>query len=363
MKMKKNCRIHVPAIVAGMLMIGNNIVAQKLNTDFKKDFKNDKTDSEIKLNEEAIKLIKFDFMPEMNSEATKPLDAPLKKSWMEFKADLAVPKSLTDTTKVRKPKGYIRMLPYSIWTKFGEDPVYDVMVFGKKEKDYEITWTFNPFGDEDGNYGRSIAPSAGMISDGVMMKGAGVAIGNLDILGFIYNNLTPRGRMLQHNRKHANAWKIYQTYQPTLADSLKFPTFYSGMTMPVFDYSKNGKDTAIIGNLPVLSDSARAEIEMVVALRKDSLRNEYLEKANEEADKERKPDRVRRNFRWNVKRANEAKKIKDEKEELKAREEKMIEELPGSMDSIYIYMRKKEKREAEERAEQEKIRKMRFGLE
>lgn len=361
--MENNSKVHIPVIIAGMLMIGNNIAAQQLNTDFKKDFKNDKTDSELKLNEDAIKLIKFDFMPEMNNDATKPLEAPLKKSWMEFKADLAVPKSLTDTTKVRKPQGYIRMLPYSIWTKFGEDPVYDVMVFGKKEKDYEITWTFNPFGDEEGNYGISIAPSAGMISDGVMMKGAGVTIGNLDILGFIYNNLTPRGRMLQHNRKHANAWKTYQTYQPSLADSLKFPTFYNGMTMPVFDYSKNGKDTAMTGDYPVLSDSARAEIEMVIALRKDSLRDEYLEKANEEADKERKPDRVRRNFRWNVKKAKAAKKIKDDKEQLKAREEKMIEELPGSMDSIYIYMRKKEKREAEERAEQEKIRKMRYGLE
>ena len=33
------------------------------------------------------------------------------------------------------------------------------------------------------------------------------------------------------------------------------------------------------------------------------------------------------------------------------------------MDSIYNYMRKKEEREAEKRAEEERIRKMRFGLE
>ena len=105
--MENNSKVHIPVIIAGMLMIGNNIAAQQLNTDFKKDFKNEKTDSELKLNEDAIKLIKFDFMPEMNNDATKPLEAPLKKPWMEFKADLAVPKSLTDTTKVRKPKGYI----------------------------------------------------------------------------------------------------------------------------------------------------------------------------------------------------------------------------------------------------------------
>ena len=41
----------------------------------------------------------------------------------------------------------------------------------------------------------------------------------------------------------------------------------------------------------------------------------------------------------------------------------MIEELPGSMDSIYIYMSEKEKREAAKRAEEEKIREMRFGIE
>lgn len=361
--MENNSKVHIPVIIAGMLMIGNNIAAQQLNTDFKKDFKNEKTDSELKLNEDAIKLIKFDFMPEMNNDATKPLEAPLKKPWMEFKADLAVPKSLTDTTKVRKPKGYIRMLPYSIWTKFGEDPVYDVMVFGKKEKDYEITWTFNPFGDEEGNYGISIAPSAGMISDGVMMKGAGVTIGNLDILGFIYNNLTRRGRMLQHNRKHANAWKTYQTYQPSLADSLKFPTFYNGLTAPVFDYENTGSGVAVTGNITEMTDSMKAEISRIISEKEDSLRTIYLENANEKADKERNPDRVKRNFRWDVRKARQAKKEKDKEDELKAKEEKMIEELPGSMDSIYIYMREKEKREAAKRAEEEKIRKMRFGIE
>lgn len=361
--MEDNCRIHIPVIIAGMLMAANNMLAQQLNTDFKKDFKGKNHESELKLNEEAIKLIKFDFMQDFNDEENKPLEAPLEKSWMKFKADLAVPKSLTDTTKVRKPTGYIRMLPYSIWTKFGEDPVYDVMVFGKKQKDYQITWTINPYGNYDDNYGLGITPSAGSISDGIRIRGAGITIGGLDFMGLIYDNLTPRGRMLKHNRKHANAWKIYQTYQPTKADSLKFPTFYSGMTSPVFDYSRAGKDTAIIGDFPILSDSARAEIEKVTAIRRDSLRKEYLEKANEEADKDRSPDRVKRNFRWNVRKAKAAKRMKDEKDKLKEKEQKMLDELPGSMDSIYNYMRQKEKREAEERARQERIRKMRFEVE
>ena len=195
------------------------------------------------------------------------------------------------------------------------------------------------------------------------MKGAGIAIGGLDIMGFFYDNLTARGRMLKHNRKHANAWKIYQKYQPSLNDSIKFPTFYSGMTAPVFDYSKAGGAGMAITEFPELTDSMKAEIEKVITTKRDSLREEYLEKANEKADKERNPDRVKRSFRGDVRKARKANIRKQKEEELKAKEKKMLEELPGSMDSLYIYMRKKEQREAEKRAEEEKIRKMRFGVE
>lgn len=350
-------------MIAGMVVMTNSAWAQHLNTDFKDDFrKKNNNDSELQLNEDAIKLIKFDFMPEMSDEINKPIEAPLEKSWMKFKSDLTVPKSLTDTTKVRKPKGYIRMLPYSIWTKFGEDPVYDVMVFGNKKK-YNISWTINPFDKDSENYGKSIAPSAGVISDGMRIRGAGIAIGGLDIMGFFYYNLTPKGRMLQHNMKHANAWKIYEKYQPTLADSLKFPTFYDGVTTPIFDYGKNGSGIALTGYFPVMTDSMKAEANRIISEKKDSLRTIYLDNANKEADKERNPDRVKRNFKWDVRKARQAKKEKDKEDELKTKEEKMIEELPGSMDSIYIYMRRKEAREAEKRAEQEKMRKLRFGIE
>ena len=361
--MESDSIINRTLMIAGMVVMTNSAWAQHLNTDFKDDFrKKNNNDSELQLNEDAIKLIKFDFMPEMSDEINKPIEAPLEKSWMKFKSDLTVPKSLTDTTKVRKPKGYIRMLPYSIWTKFGEDPVYDVMVFGNKKK-YNISWTINPFDKDSENYGKSIAPSAGVISDGMRIRGAGIAIGGLDIMGFFYYNLTPKGRMLQHNMKHANAWKIYEKYQPTLADSLKFPTFYDGVTTPIFDYGKNGSGIALTGYFPVMTDSMKAEANRIISEKKDSLRTIYLDNANKEADKERNPDRVKRNFKWDVRKARQAKKEKDKEDELKAKEEKMIEELPGSMDSIYIYMRRKEAREAEKRAEQEKMRKLRFGIE
>lgn len=146
---------------------------------------------------------------------------------MDFKVDLKVPRSLIDTTKVWKPESYVRMEPYTIWTRFGEDPVYDVLVAGRP-KQWEISWTLNPnrvYADEE--YGRSIKPSTGRMYESVGgSAGVGIGIGGLDFMGFIYDNMTRRGRMLAHNRKHANAWKTYADYQPTAADSLKVPNFY-----------------------------------------------------------------------------------------------------------------------------------------
>ncbi len=183
-------------------------------------------EKELQLNMDAVKMIQFDFDPAGKPE-NKPLEAPLNKKWMDFKVDLKVPRSLIDTTKVKKPEGYVRMEPYTIWTRFGEDPVYDVLVAGRPKK-WEISWTLNPnhiYKDEE--YGRSLMPSTGrMYRDLNAPIGPTFGIGGLDFIGFLYDNLSPRGRMLAHNRKHANAWKTYADYVPTAADSLKVPNFY-----------------------------------------------------------------------------------------------------------------------------------------
>ena len=105
------------------------------------------------------------------------------------------------------------MEPYTIWTRFGEDPVYDVLMAGRP-KQWEISWTLNPnriYADEE--YGRSIKSSTGRMYESVGGS-AGVGIGGLDFMGFIYDNMTRRGRMLAHNRKHANAWKPMLTISP-----------------------------------------------------------------------------------------------------------------------------------------------------
>ena len=179
--------------------------------------------TELKLNQDAIKQIQFDFTQSVE-EMSKPLDSPLEKKWMNFRTDIGIPRSLTDTTRVKKIIGYVRAEPYTIWTKFGEDPVYDVLVTGRP-KEWKIYWTLNPFGPKKEEYGRSMRVMPGMnYARLVGPIGPSVVISG-DINGALYDVLTARGRMLAHNRKHANAWKTYKDYQPTREDSLKFPTY------------------------------------------------------------------------------------------------------------------------------------------
>ena len=124
-----------------------------------------KEDKEIKLNEEAVKLIQFDFLPS-GMDYNKPQEAPLEKKWMEFKNpfDEGIPRSLTDTFMVKKPKKYIRMCPYSIWTKRGEDPVYDVTMEGRPP---ELIMKEGPDFSKrlQTDYGRTLKPSAGRTYD------------------------------------------------------------------------------------------------------------------------------------------------------------------------------------------------------
>lgn len=179
--------------------------------------------AELKLNQDAIKQIQFDFTQSVE-EMAKPLDSPLEKKWMNFRTDIGMPRSLTDTTRVKRIIGYVRAEPYTIWTKFGEDPVYDVLVTGRP-KEWKIYWTLNPFGPKKEEYGRSMRVMPGMNYARLVSPIGPSAVISGDINGALYDVLTARGRMLAHNRKHANAWKTYKDYQPTREDSLKFPTY------------------------------------------------------------------------------------------------------------------------------------------
>ena len=183
-------------------------------------------DGELRVNTDAVKMIQFDFSNISQPEA-KPVEAPLEKRWMQFKTDVAMPRSLLDTTTVKKPGKFIRLLPFTIWTRFDEDPIYDVLVTGRPNG-LEMTWSLGKTVYKE-EYGRTVMPAPGETYQLLMTRGAGITIENLDINKFLTENLTRRGRMLRRNRKHANAWKTYKDYKPTREDSLKFPTYYRTM--------------------------------------------------------------------------------------------------------------------------------------
>ena len=185
-----------------------------------------KEDKEIRLNMDAVKMIQFDFNGNSPERKETPQEAPMEKSWMKFKEFTSIPRNLTDSSILWKPTGWFRFEPYTIWTKFGEDPIYDKLVMGRPKK-LEFSWTLNPYATYYDEYGLSIAPSTGMMYQrNTSRVGPGVVIGGLDFIGFLYSTLSPRGRMLAHNKKHANAWKTYKDYKPTKEDSLKMPNFY-----------------------------------------------------------------------------------------------------------------------------------------
>ena len=73
-----------------------------------------KKEEEIYINQEAVKSIEFNFMPQPEIINSKPM-INKDKPWMKFRKELPI--TMTDTTTQHKNK-FIRLLPYSIW---GED--------------------------------------------------------------------------------------------------------------------------------------------------------------------------------------------------------------------------------------------------
>lgn len=170
-------------------------------------------EKELKLNENAIRMIQFEFTPKEKIGMEKPGEAPLQKRWMEFKEKVPFRRSFADTTKVKKISGFVRAIPYTIWKKYGEDPIRDFMPNVEKE------WTF---------YWKLNTADARPAAD--PQEGVGVRI-EVDFDKLLYESLTARGRAIKRNRKHANAWKTYADYVPTIADSLKMPNLWKKTTL------------------------------------------------------------------------------------------------------------------------------------
>lgn len=194
---------------------------------------------ELRINEEVIKMIQFDFSHSKDEQLNRQIEAPVEKKWLQFRENSAMPRSLIDTTTVKKITGYIRLEPYTIWTKFGEDPIYDVIPNGKK-KEWAIHWSINTGGINANQYQGS--------------GGLGVVI-VLDFNKLLYENFTKRGRAIKHNRKHANAWKTYSNYLPTISDRLKLPTFYNAQQAAAAYNTTDTVTTTVSNSIP---DSIKA---------------------------------------------------------------------------------------------------------
>ena len=180
---------------------------------------NEKKDSlqqkkEIYINQEAVKSIEFNFMGQPEIMKPKPkMDE--RKPWMEYRKD--IPKNFTDTTTWRKQK-YTRSTPYTPYTRYNEDPIYDRVLI---KDTLSIRMKLNT---------DKIKPAPGMEHGYRVVPGGmdqSVTPSNNPIGGFsadkiLYENLTKRGRAIKRNKKKAKAWKTYKDYVPTKEDSLKW---------------------------------------------------------------------------------------------------------------------------------------------
>ena len=180
----------------------------------KKDSLRFKKEGEIYINQEAVKSIEFNFMAKPEDLQPKPrMDE--RKPWMEFRKDL--PKNFTDTTTWRKPQ-YTRATPYTPYTRYDEDPIYDRMLIKdtlsikmklNTEKIKPLPGMGHGYRVVPGGMDQSVTPSNRPLTDFSADK-------------LLFENFTKRGRAIKRNRKKAKAWKIYKDYVPTKEDSLKW---------------------------------------------------------------------------------------------------------------------------------------------
>lgn len=150
-------------------------------------------DEEIHVNTDALLHINLNQFSNYSNKSFKPIIAE-EKPWLNIIE--TIPQSFTDTTTQRKPK-YIRLLPYTIWTRWDEDPFATNVNQTNKELKMSMRFDFE-------------SKSA---------VGSGLLTITFDADKLLFENLTKRGRTLKHNRKHANAWKNYQNLIPNKKDT------------------------------------------------------------------------------------------------------------------------------------------------
>lgn len=218
-------------------------------------------EEEIKLNENAVKMIQFDFTAQPNNKIEKMLEAPLEAEWKKFKEKVPFKRSFADTTTVKQIDGYVRATPYSIWNRYNEDPIESVMPTLKKK--WSVYWKLTPYlHKQNEEYGKTIIPSTGEMYEALTApSGSGVVI-ETDFNKLLFESLTARGRAIKHNRKYANAWKTYATYVPTREDSARYPRFWKSnqkvkSVFPILALSNDTTvESAYTSNTATSSESA-----------------------------------------------------------------------------------------------------------
>lgn len=231
--MKKHLPANIVYVIVLLLTGVQSVFAQK-----------EEKEEELKLNSDAVKLIRFNFNAKEMIQEQKPIENLQGKNWMKFRHGAFISWNKNDSTDTGNPRRFIRMLPYSIWTKFGEDPVYDV-IFSRERRE-KMTFVLDPFRQNGKNRDKWAFTWSEDIYSNTQSKSANSNIGiELDFNKLYYENLTKRGRAIKHNRKHANAWKTYQAYLPTKKDREMYPTFYRS---PQTANDTTATDTATVTN-------------------------------------------------------------------------------------------------------------------
>ena len=173
-------------------------------------------EEELIINKEAVKSIHFDFKPTKDAIQGSPMISQ-DKPWMKFLD--ALPRNFGDTTQWIKPQ-YVRFTPYTPYTRWDEDPVNDPIITNEKELKISMVLNVNSAIKYDVREQR-------VILTGKNNNAIQVSVGatyTFDAEKLLYENLTTRGRAIKRNRKHANAWKSYMDYIPTLQDTVKKDT-------------------------------------------------------------------------------------------------------------------------------------------
>lgn len=152
-------------------------------------------DQEIQLNPEAIDDIRLETPSFKMPELSQPL-VPEQESIFNF--DETLPTFFTDSIQEKRVL-YLTLKPYTIFTKYNEDPVY-----GPNKNGYIWPMATKMYDSGQGTYRAGPASAGGSFNN--VSAGFSYSFSMEDVLQRIFSK---KGRARLRNAKNANAWKTY----------------------------------------------------------------------------------------------------------------------------------------------------------